>query len=464
MSGFFGKDREMEIWAEKYRPETLEDYVGNDHIKDKVKRYIEDDDIPHLLFHSKKPGTGKCLGQSEMVDVKIRAFDKNERELRLPVGRLFELLGVDNNKYEEFQKVDWDVSIKDPSGEYVCINSFVKKKGDVFSYQFRDGTSITCDENHLVKNWKAGEFQRICNVQFVKTATGKKEIVDKEFEGYKDVYDFSLNDPHEYVTSSGIVCHNTSLAKIIVNNINCQYMYINASDENSVDTMRNKIKQYASNVAINNLNVIILDESDMLSPQSQAALRRIMEDFAQTTRFILACNFVSKIVEPVVSRTQSFKVLPPKKSEVAKKLVGILQNEGIEFEKSQVGLIVNQYYPDIRKVFNNAQQNTIDGELVVHEEDMVESSYKFKLLELLKDNSKNQNDLFQEIRELTASAPIDSYSDVYRFLFDKADEYAEGHVAEVYLQLAESLFEDSMTTDPEITFSACIIQIIDIIR
>lgn len=260
MSGFFGKDREMEIWAEKYRPETLEDYVGNDHIKDKVKRYIEDDDIPHLLFHSKKPGTGKCLGQSEMVDVKIRAFDKNERELRLPVGRLFELLGVDNNKYDEFQKVDWDVSIKDPSGEYVSINSFVKKKGDVFSYQFRDGTSITCDENHLVKNWKAGEFQRICNVQFVKTPTGKKKIVDKKYEGFKDVYDFSLDDPHEYVTSSGIVCHNTSLAKIIVNNINCQHMYINASDENSVDTMRNKIKQYASNVAINNLNVIILDE------------------------------------------------------------------------------------------------------------------------------------------------------------------------------------------------------------
>ena len=305
----------MEIWAEKYRPETLEGYVGNDHIKDKVERHIEDDDIPHLLFHSKKPGTGK-----------------------------------------------------------------------------------------------------------------------------------------------------TSLAKIIVNNIDCQYMYINASDENSVDTMRNKIKQYASNVAINNLNVIILDEADHLSPQSLAALRRIMEDFAQTTRFILCANFVNKIINPVISRTQSYKVLPPKKSEVAKKLVGILQNEGVKFEKSQVGLIVNQYYPDIRKVLNNAQQNTIDDELVVREEDMVESSYKFKLLELLKDSSKSQNDLFKKIRVLTASAPIDSYSDVYRFLFDKADEYAEGHVAEVYLQLAESLFEDSMTTDPEITFSACIIQIIDIIR
>ncbi len=81
MSGFFGKDREMEIWAEKYRPETLEDYVGNDHIKDKVERYIEDDDIPHLLLHSRQPGTGKCLDYSEMVDVKMELSEDEKKIL-----------------------------------------------------------------------------------------------------------------------------------------------------------------------------------------------------------------------------------------------------------------------------------------------------------------------------------------------------------------------------------------------
>ncbi len=254
----------------------------------------------------------------------------SKEKLRIPVGKLFEFLGIDNDQYDEFKNVKRNVKIKDPDGEYVDINSFVNKKGDVFTYELEDNTTITCDENHLVKNSETGDFERISNVHFIETSNGTKEIIDKKYQGFKDVYDFSLNYPHEYVTSSGIVCHNTSLAKIIVNNIECQYMYINASDENSVDTMRNKIKQYASNVAINNLNVIILDEADHLSPQSQAALRRIMEDFAQTTRFIICANYCNKIIDPVISRTQSYKVLPPKKSEVAKKLVGILQNEGIK--------------------------------------------------------------------------------------------------------------------------------------
>lgn len=388
----------------------------------------------------------------------------SKEKLRIPVGKLFEFLGVDNEEYNEFQDVDRDVLIKDSDGEYVKINSFIKKRGDVFTHEFQDNTTLTCDENHLVKNWETGEFDHISDVLNVETIHGRKKVVERRYEGFKDVYDFSLNDPHEYITSSGIICHNTSLAKIIVNNIDCDYMYINASDENSVDTMRNKIKHYASSVAMNNLKIIILDEADFLSPSSQAALRRIMEDFADTTRFILCCNYLNKVVDPVVSRTQSFKVLPPEKSTVAKKLAAILVNEGINFNKEQVKLIVNQYYPDIRKVFNNAQQNTIDGKLQVNEEDMVESSYKLKLVKLLQDDSKSKNDLFQEIRELTANSPIDSYEEVYRYLFDEVDEYAKGNVADVYLQLAESLFEDSMTTDGEITFSACIINIIDIIR
>lgn len=388
----------------------------------------------------------------------------SKEKLRIPVGKLFEFLGVDNEEYNEFQDVDRDVLIKDSDGEYVKINSFIKKRGDVFTHEFQDNTTLTCDENHLVKNWETGEFDHISDVLNVETIHGRKKVVERRYEGFKDVYDFSLNDPHEYITSSGIICHNTSLAKIIVNNVDCDYMYINASDENSVDTMRNKIKHYASSVAMNNLKIIILDEADFLSPSSQAALRRIMEDFADTTRFILCCNYLNKVVDPVVSRTQSFKVLPPEKSTVAKKLAAILVNEGINFNKEQVKLIVNQYYPDIRKVFNNAQQNTIDGKLQVNEEDMVESSYKLKLVKLLQDDSKSKNDLFQEIRELTANSPIDSYEEVYRYLFDEVDEYAKGNVADVYLQLAESLFEDSMTTDGEITFSACIINIIDIIR
>ena len=119
----------------------------------------------------------------------------------------------------------------------------------------------------------------------------------------------------------------TTLAKIITKNIDCDYMYINASDENKVDDVRNKIKTFASSVGFKSLKVIILDECDYLTPNAQAALRNLMETFSKHCRFILTCNYVERIIDPIQSRCQSYKVIPPSKKEVAQQMVHILTEE-----------------------------------------------------------------------------------------------------------------------------------------
>jgi replication factor C small subunit len=119
----------------------------------------------------------------------------------------------------------------------------------------------------------------------------------------------------------------TTLAKLIAKNIDCDLMYINASDENNVDTVREKIKNFASTIGFRQWKLIILDESDYLTPNAQAALRNLMETFSKTTRFILTCNYVEKIIDPIQSRCQVFAITPPSKKDVAIRVSEILKTE-----------------------------------------------------------------------------------------------------------------------------------------
>ena len=116
----------------------------------------------------------------------------------------------------------------------------------------------------------------------------------------------------------------TTAAKLLVKNIECDYLYVNASDENSVDAIRFKIKAFAASAGFNDLKVVILDESDFLTPNAQAALRNLMETYSSTTRFILTCNYVEKIIDPIQSRCQVFHITIPTKTSAAKKVAHIL--------------------------------------------------------------------------------------------------------------------------------------------
>ena len=250
----------------------------------------------------------------------------------------------------------------------------------------------------------------------------------------------------------------TTLAKIVVNNIDCDYMYINASDENKVDDVRNKIKTFASSVGFKSLKVIILDECDYLTPNAQAALRNLMETFSKHCRFILTCNYVERIIDPIQSRCQSYKVVPPSKKEVAQQMVNILTQENCQFELDDIALIVNAGYPDIRRVINSAQRQIVDGKLKIDTSSVIQNNYKLQLLEMLSSGSK-----LNDIRQLIADNSISDYSELYRLLYDEVDNYGNGKQAECIMNIAEAQYQDVHVVDKEINFMSLIIRLIRIL-
>ena len=251
----------------------------------------------------------------------------------------------------------------------------------------------------------------------------------------------------------------TTLAKIVVNNIDCDYMYINASDENKVDDVRNKIKTFASSVGFKSLKVIILDECDYLTPNAQAALRNLMETFSKHCRFILTCNYVERIIDPIQSRCQSYKVVPPSKKEVAQQMVNILKEENCQFELDDIALIVNAGYPDIRRVINSAQRQIVDGKLKIDTTSVIQNNYKLQLLEMLSSNAK-----LNDIRKLIADNSISDYSEIYRLLYDEVDNYGKGKQAECIMNIAEAQFQDVNVVDKEINFMSLIIRLLRLLK
>ena len=213
------------------------------------------------------------------------------------------------------------------------------------------------------------------------------------------------NDVPHLMFYGGAGTGKTTLAKLITKNIQCDVMYINASDENSVDNVRSKIKSFASSMGFKSLKVIILDECDFLSPAAQAALRNMMETFSSTTRFILTCNYPEKLIGPIMSRCQTYQITPMSKKEVAIHLTKVLNTEGVKYTAEDIGYIVNTYYPDIRKILNFSQQSVIDGCISYIKSNALETDIHEKLISMLK-NGIGKPSTFNEIRQLVADAEI----------------------------------------------------------
>lgn len=300
------------LWVERYRPRVLEDYVGNEHLKEKVAGYLESGDVPHLLLYG-KAGTGK-----------------------------------------------------------------------------------------------------------------------------------------------------TTLAKLIVNSVECDYMIINASDENNVDTVRNKVKNFASSMGFKPFKIIILDEFDYMTPNAQAILRNLMETFSKHCRFILTCNYVEKIIEPIQSRCQTFQIIPPTKKDVALQISKILEREGVKFELKDLVPIIDTGYPDIRKIINTCQLNSVKGILKVDTKNLLENDYKMKILDVLKSDDDKRNK-YIKTRQIIIDSRVSDFTDLFTLLYDKVDEYASGKTSDVILILSDGQYKSSLSIDKEIPMAATLIQIINTI-
>ena len=250
----------------------------------------------------------------------------------------------------------------------------------------------------------------------------------------------------------------TTLAKLLVKNINCDYLYINASDENSVDVVRDKVKQFASTIGFKDLKVIILDECDYITPNAQAALRNLMETFSKHCRFILTCNYVERIIDPIQSRCQSFQIIPPSKKEVAKHLHNILVEENIIDSPDDIKILVETGYPDIRRVINSAQRNIVGGKIKLDKSSIIQNDYKLKLLKILETQDKKT--AFKQIRQLLADNNVTDFADLFRLLYDEVDTWGKGHVAECILVIARYELSDSQVVDKEINAIAMLIELL----
>ncbi len=255
----------------------------------------------------------------------------------------------------------------------------------------------------------------------------------------------------------------TTLAKLIVKNLDCDSLYINASDERGIETIRDKVSSFASVASFKPIKVVILDEADFLTIQAQASLRNIIETFSRTTRFIMTCNFVERIIDPLQSRCQVLKIVPPTKKEVAKHLNWICKEESIKHDINDLVPLVNQYYPDLRKCINTIQLSTQDNVLKLDKSILVSSNYIDKVIEALaaKWNPTFNDNKFREIRQIIADANVDDFDELFRALYERASEYLPGREGTVAIIINEQQYRANFRIDKEINAMSLISQIIN---
>ena len=254
----------------------------------------------------------------------------------------------------------------------------------------------------------------------------------------------------------------TTLAKLIVRQMDCDYMVINASDENNVETVRNKVKGFASSMGFKKYKIIILDEFDYMSQNAQAILRNLMETFSQHCRFILTCNYVEKVIDPIQSRCQTFQIIPPTKKDVAVQISKILNSEEVTFQPKDLVPIIDAGYPDIRKIINTCQLNSIKGELKVDTQNLLENDYKIKVLDILKSSDDKRNK-YTNMRQAIIDSRVTDFSELFTLLYEKVDEFAPSNTANVIIALSEGQSRHFNAIDKEIPMAATLIEILNLI-
>jgi len=248
----------------------------------------------------------------------------------------------------------------------------------------------------------------------------------------------------------------TTLAKLLVKNIDCDYLYINASDERNIDLVRDKLKTFASSIGFRPMKIVILDEADYLNVNSaQPALRNLMETFSAHCRFILTCNYVEKIIEPIRSRCQAYKIVPPSKKEVALHAKGILEKENVDFDLDDLALVVTAGYPDLRKIINDLQRQVIDGKLKIDKDGMLHNEFKLRFLEMIRDKSD-----LRSIRKLIADSNFSDYTELFRLLYDEVETFTDDKIPEVIVDISSGAYQDVLVVDKEINFIATVSNIL----
>ena len=299
------------------------------------------------------------------------------------------------------------------------------------------------DHGLLVERYRPIELENYVGNEHI-----KKTI--KQYLGQNDIQNLIFYGP----AGTG----KTTLAKLIVKNLDCEHLYINASDERGIETIRDKVSGFASSASFKPLKVVILDEADFLTIQAQASLRNVIETFSRTTRFLLTCNYIERIIDPLQSRCQTLKVVPPSKQDIAYHLMDVFKSEEVDCSADDLKLIINQYYPDIRKMLNTIQLSIQDSEVVIDKSVLVSSNYMVQVLKELKNAKPN----WRTIRQIIANANVNDFEEFYRYLYDNASIYANGNEGMVAIYINEYSYQSNFRIDKEINIMALIAKLIEL--
>ena len=254
----------------------------------------------------------------------------------------------------------------------------------------------------------------------------------------------------------------TTVAKALCNELNLDYIIINGSEESGIDTLRNKIKQFASSVSLEGgYKVVILDEADYLNPQStQPALRGFIEEFSANCRFILTCNFKNRIIEPLHSRCSVVEFAIPKgeKEEMAmhfmQRLQHILGIENVEYENEVLAELIMKYFPDFRRSINELQRYSVSGK--------IDSGILVNVNDISVNDLMNHLKIkdFRKMRQWVANNIDIEPAAMFRKIYDNATEYVDPQsIPQLVLILADYQYKDSFVADHELNMVACLTEI-----
>ena len=251
----------------------------------------------------------------------------------------------------------------------------------------------------------------------------------------------------------------TTLAKILFHELDVNdldILEINASRTNSVDDVRDKIINFVQMIPFGDFKVVLLDEADYLSPNAQAALRGVMEEYHTTARFILTCNYPNRIIPALHSRCQGFHIERVDVAEFTARVATILMEESVEFDLDTLDTFVKATYPDLRKCINTVQMNSLDGSLHTPERgDTGEADYKIEMVALFKAGK------ITEARKLVCSqARPEEMEEIYRWLYDNITIFGDGKVQDnAILIIKQGLVDHTLVSDPEINLAATLIRL-----
>ena len=255
----------------------------------------------------------------------------------------------------------------------------------------------------------------------------------------------------------------TTLAKILINALGIDtydVLEINASRENNVDNVRNNITNFVSTMPFGTFKIVLLDEADYLSPNAQAALRGVMEEYAQTARFILTCNYPHKIIPALHSRCQGFHIEKVDHTEFTARAATVLVTEGVEFDLDVLDSYVKATYPDLRKCLNLLQMNAVDGKLKTPSESNTGTAdYKLAMVDLFKAGK------IREARTLLCSqARPEEMEEIFRWMYNNLELFAktEEQKDEAIIAIRKGAANASLVADQEINLSATFTELMQI--